>query len=68
MLTGDFVKKRDLQNTNPSRRVAPNALQNTNLGNPKWVPTTEYKIKIIKNHQIRAVYKIDWKTIAPSKA
>jgi len=68
VLTGDFVKKRGLQNLNPSRRMALNALQNTNLGNPKCLPTTEYKTKIIKNHQIRAVYKIDWKTIAPSKA
>ena len=68
VLTGDFVEKRGLQNTNPSRRMAPNALQNTSLGNPKWLPTTKYKTKIIKNHQIRAVYKIDWKKVAPSKA
>ena len=68
VLTGYFVEKRGLQNTNPSRRMAPNALQNTSLGNPKWLPTTKYKTKIIKNHQIRAVYKIDWKKVAPSKA
>ena len=65
VLTGDFVEKRGLQNTNPSRRMAPNALQNTSLGNPKWLPTTKYKTKITKNHQIRAVYKIDWKKSCP---
>ena len=65
VLTGDFVEKRGLQNTNPSRRVAPNALQNTSLGNPKWLPTTKYKTKIMKNHQIRAVQKIDWEKSCP---
>ena len=65
VLTGDFVEKRGLQNTNPSRRMAPNALQNISLGKPKWLPTTKYKTKIIKNHQIRAVYKIDWKKSLP---
>ena len=65
VLAGDFVEKRGLQNTNPSRRVPPNALQNASPWNPKWLPTTKYKTKIIKNHQIRAVYKIDCRKNCP---
>ena len=59
VLTGDFVEKRGLQNTSPSKRVPPNALQNASLWNPKWLPTTKYKTKIIKNHQIKRTWK-DW--------
>ena len=65
VLTGDFVEKRGLQNTNPSRRVPPNALQNASPWNPKWLPTTKYKTKIIKNHQVRAAYKIDSRKSCP---
>jgi len=63
VLPGDFVEKRGLQNTSRSKREPPNTLQNGSLWNPKWLPTTEYKTKIIKNHQIRAVYKIDSKIL-----
>jgi hypothetical protein len=65
VLRGNFVEKRGLQNTNLSRRMTPNTLQNTSLRNPKWLPTTKYKTKIIKNHRKRTVYKIDWKKNCP---
>jgi hypothetical protein len=50
---GDFVEKSGLQNTIPSKRVSPNAPDNGSLWNPKWLPTTQYKTRIIKNYQIR---------------
>ena len=58
---GDFVEKSGLQNTIPSKRVSPNAPENGSLWNPKWLPTTQYKTRIIKNYQIRVFYKIDLK-------
>ena len=67
LLPGDFIEKKGLQNTSPSMREPPNALQNGSLWNPKWLPTTKYKTKISTNHQIRAVYKIYSKKVAPSR-
>ena len=42
---------------------APKHTTKWSLWNPKWLPTTKYKTKIITNHQVRAVYKIDSKIL-----